>query len=296
MQLLIRKSTLENISMSTENTYTEIAKLLARMLPRSIISETRAQRVRSIKGLSAIFRYLPEYELSKIASAIRRYQARGIKEKRGFIEEFGISVNETPVIDGNTVRKAGSIVGENKRTTESRDFEIELYVADAYEPISIKKTLEDLSDLISSGGGRVYNSGIPIKRSYYQKFLVGATKGFVKNIILNLITALRSVAIGQEADVAKKLSKILERHQNIVVRLDQLIAIKVTKNRQYRVFIEVITADMKERLNKNQNLIYNPEILLEELTNPRKILPFTKPLQMDGVRELDSPPRTGTDK
>lgn len=255
--------------MENNNTFNQIGQFFSRVLlfspafSNKLLSKFLVDRIKTRKGLVAALSKIKENDLAILEIQVGIYQDRHSLKISEW--EFGTSVCELPIADGNTVMKAAGHSGNKKIANSNKEFEFELYISETPSEADIKSTLSDITDFLSAGGGKIVSHGVPIRRSYYQKFVVSAAGNFLKKLVVNMVSGLKGIPMGQDVDAVSKLSEVLKRHQNIVIRAEGFIAIKSTVNRQSKVYIDILSERTVELLRQNPGLITAPDALMKEI-------------------------------
>lgn len=180
--------------------------------------------------------------------------------------------------DGNTVRRHNAQSREMRLSEVPEKFNLEFWTDDNLSP----EEEAELHDAIASfvnGSFKIERIDLPIRRSFFQIFRLSGFRRYIKDVAANLKTAFSTVATNQNAEAIKKLSDIIAKHNNIIIRIDDIVAIKFTKNKQTHVLIEKMPPFISEAVNRNPHLLRSPQELYNLFNNIDNVVAFKRPLK-----------------
>lgn len=149
------------------------------------------------------------------------------------------AVGEILSIDGNTVRKLGTRNIRRFAPPSQERFLLEFWTDD-YLTKEEEAELREAVEALIRDSFKLEQVREPMRGSFYQAFQLAGVRKYFSTLLANLRSAFGATVTNQNAEVVLKLSKIVEKHQNVVVRVDDIVAIKFTRNKQSYVLIEVI--------------------------------------------------------
>jgi hypothetical protein len=201
---------------------------------------------------------LPEQELMMLLGAVSIATVQSVETLYGF--------------DGNTVRKLGGRGLNGKAAVNYTAVEIWLSGEVTDEP-ALQTAISELlaySDLLLDAAEP------SVRGSYYQKFkFLGLVARYSERVLQSLGSAFRSNATRYQIEAAKSLSDIIEKHESAVIRVDHMIAIKITRNGKVRSLITVLPPTVQAALQSDPTLIRKPEQLLRLLDDARAATPIS---------------------
>jgi hypothetical protein len=186
----------------------------------------------------------------------------------------GQSVETLYGFDGNTVRKLGGRGFHAKAASNRANVEVWLSGhLEADEESTLRTALEELL----AGADLVLDSCEPsVRGSFYQKFkFLGDIARYSGRVVESLGSAFRSTSVNYQVAAAKALSDILEKHESAVVRVDHMIAVKVTRNGKVRTLITVLPPPVEAALRSDPTLVSKPEQLLQFIEAATSVTPIS---------------------
>lgn len=185
--------------------------------------------------------------------------------------------------DGNTVRRLkGTSLTTKIRGAKQTILSIYLgpenpSVSDVQEAIhSIMEWLEDLdvTENVIAGPSEF--------GSFFTSFTFVLKVGsYARTLVANLKTAFGAAAQSEKLRSVERLSQIVSKFSHAAIRIDNHIAVKVTRNRQTYVIIEEINPALDEELAKNPSLLKMPDLLYDTILGSQ----IGRPLP-DNIRRL----------
>lgn len=175
--------------------------------------------------------------------------------------------------DGNTVRKHSAQSRAYKPAMAPEKFNLEFWTDGDLSPEEEVELREAISCLVS-GTFKIDHIELAIRGSFFQVFRLLGFRKYIKDVTANLKTAFSTVATNQNAEAIERFSKIIEKHHNIIVRIDDIVAVKFTKNKQTHVLIEKMTPLISEAVNRNPSLLRNPQELYNLFRNIDNVIEF----------------------
>jgi hypothetical protein len=243
-------------------------------------------------------RFLTTRQLRYLASKAG-LDAEEIKSVLSELDTVSYAVTESNQFDGNTVKKAGSRRGHLRKI--ERKVPVQIWLSGEVSREEEERLRSCISDLLIDADIELVDYDPPVRGSFFQalKFFGSFGDKYFKSLLSNLKSAFASTATRSQVEAVRELSEILQKHDDVVIRVDSLIAIKVSRAKvtaliesakdtilpQYLnqsedksvTLITVITPQMEEYLSRNPSCFGQPEALLL-LMYGKQVYPFPKPV------------------
>lgn len=187
--------------------------------------------------------------------------------------EAKIVTGETYSIDGSTVRKHGTQNLKRRTPPLPESVVFEFWTDDCLTP-NEEVELREAVELLLEGAFKIENIQEPVRGSFYQLFKIRGLRKYLSSVFANLQSAFSAAVTNQNAEAILKFSKIIEKHENIVVHAEDIIAIKFTRDRQSYVLIERVPPHLKEALARDQTLRTNPSKIYDLFHCPDNVVPL----------------------
>jgi hypothetical protein len=201
---------------------------------------------------------LLEEELLRLLGALSSATVQSVETLYGF--------------DGNTVRKLGGR-GLNRKSAVNHTV-VEIWLSGEVTDEPALQTA--ISELLAYSDLLLDAAEPSVRGSYYQTFkFLGLVSRYSERVLQSLCSALRSNATRYQIEAAKSLSDIIEKHESAIIRVDHMIAIKVTRNGKVRSLITVLPPAVQAALQSDPTLIRKPEQLLRLLGNASAATPIS---------------------
>lgn len=251
--------------MARINQFSELAYLFAfRRYPYDGKMVAAASSVSSYKELICfIIYYLKGRERNIALAKIHRLRTR--------LTENQIESGEILSTDGNTVRKHGTRNIWRFTRPSEEEFILEFWTDDHFSKEEETELREAVEALIRDSF-KLEQVQEPVRGSFYQAFKLAGIRMYFSTLLANLRSAFGVTVTNQNAEIVLKLSKIVAKHQNVVVRVDDIVAIKFTRNKQSYVLIEIIPPHLKEALALNPSLVSNPAKIYDLFHSPENVI------------------------
>lgn len=184
------------------------------------------------------------------------------------------STSDLVSIEGNTVRKIGgkSTTTSKKREELPKEIAFEIWLSGNVDDNEEVALHNNLVELMKEFDISFESEGVPIRGSFYNiyKFLGKLISS--SRLIANLKTHFGAMAANSQSDVVAKLYKLVENHDSAVIRVGQLIIVKVTKNGKSHICVTDVSPSLENMLNIDSGLIRRPKDLLEHIQNPKNVV------------------------
>jgi len=204
------------------------------------------------------------------------------------------AVGEILSIDGNTVRKLGTRNTRRFARPSQERFLFEFWTDDDLSKEE-EAELRDAVEALIHDSFKLEQVQEPVRGSFYQAFKLVGVRKYFSTILANLRSAFGVTVTNKNAEVVLKLSKIIAKHQNVVVRVDDIVAIKFMRNKQSYVLIEVIPPHLKEALSLNPSLVSNPAKIYDLFQSPENIISFPERSATPSLPSAPEDPTTATE-
>lgn len=203
---------------------------------------------------------LPEQELLMLLAALSSATVQSLETLYSF--------------DGNTVRKLG---GRGLQGKASADHTVvEIWLSGTVAPGDELTLQTAICELMARSDLLLDTAEPSVRGSYYRKFkFLGLIARYTERTLQSLGSAFRSNATNYQIAAAKDLSEILKNHESAVIRVDHMIAIKVTRNGKARTLIAVLPPATQAALDSDPTLIGRPEQLLRMIDSSNVATPIS---------------------
>lgn len=248
-----------------DSAYSVLALHLIREVSNRVDDLARAATVDSDADLLALIRDYslgidPQEALARVERVRRGLQKSALEELQVTFPLATEAVDHFQ-IEGNTVRNLGGAGARGLAVALPEPMEVTFWtdgdVSEEEEEalhIAIQKVLgEDI---------QVEAFDPPIRGSFFQLIRVKGLKKSLKKAIGNIKSAMDLTVTRANVKVIVDLAKVLEKHQNVVLKVDGFVAIKYTENRKVRTFVGQIPEHVELLIAANPGLSTNPGELL----------------------------------
>jgi hypothetical protein len=161
---------------------------------------------------------------------------------------------------------------EDVQSVRRQDSTVEIWLSGSVSKEDEREIIEALQDVLIEDNMLLMHARPPIYGSIYIKSVFEWSKRafaealpFSKKAYVNIRTAFDSTVNHSQIDATEKLSRILEKHEQAIIRVDQMIAIKVTRRGKARVLITQIPPELRDRLVANPALAHDIDAVFDLL-------------------------------
>ncbi len=186
-----------------------------------------------------------------------------------------IATQEIYSVDGNMVRKHTSHTREIASPEKQEVLSLEFWT-DGHLSQNEELELRDAIEALIHGSLKIGQAFAPIRGSFLQTFQLIGLSRYVSNVVANLRSAFSTVATNQNAEAVLKLSKIIENHANIVIRFEDVVAIKITRNKVAHVLIEKMSPAVEAAVARDSGILRRPLDLLELFEKGADVVPLRR--------------------
>jgi hypothetical protein len=274
--------------MTRINTYSAFAMSLA--IRRRPYDKKMLADAGSVESYSDLVGFVRLY-LSIGERAVALRESRRLRLRRTANQT---AVGEILSIDGNTVQKLGTRNIRRLALPSQERFLLEFWTDDYLSKEEEAELRESVEALIRDSF-KLEQVQEPMRGSFYQAFQLAGVRKYFSTLLANLRSAFGVTVTNQNAEVVLKLSKIVEKHQNVVVRVDDIVAIKFTRNKQSYVLIEVIPPHLKEALALDPSLVSNPARIYDLFQSPENVVSLPSRPATPSLPPVPEDPTTATE-
>lgn len=199
------------------------------------------------------------------------FKLNNITRTQNFIEMY--SDHEVHHADGNVVKKMGSSSREIKKDTDNdKKIPVSIWIGGDVTDAEEKEARSTLKEILAKNQFVLEKEDSPKYGSYYQSFkFLYKGRHYLRATLSNIASALKGLSLNTSITGAERLSKMLEKHDNIIIQVDSLIAAKFTKNKKTESLIVIVPDRIKDELTSKPHLLNDPEAVIHLICGRRVV-------------------------
>jgi hypothetical protein len=206
---------------------------------------------------------LASHEVESLETTVQNAYAMSLEQ----VEALNVQIS----IDGNTVRTIGGRSRVHK-ATQGPTIPVEIWLSDTVSEVEALQLQAALTDVLIEADLEFVDSHEPIHGSYYQllKYVGSLATDYGRTLVANLKSAFGQTALNAELESVGRLSEIVAKHDNVCIRIGNIVAVKVTRQTEAHVIILELRPALAAALAAEPALVRNPDRLYDLLISSQE--------------------------